>query len=325
MALAERPFFIVGNPRSGTTLMRFMLSSHPRIYIPVETGFLVKLAPLAGRRLSRAEVKKTVERIGRMNVEWLDVVDDHDRFYDSLAEPRLTDLLDQLYRIRTRPYNAERWGDKGPAYVAHIPALNKIFPDAQFIHMVRDGRDSTVSALQRWKASMRYLDTYYVMKNWVRNVSAGLAAAEWLGEERYLEIRYERLVSEPEETLQRICGFLGEEFDPAMLNHPRFAQECKNVAGHYEVYAPTTTKSVSRWQNDMPEFEQKVSWRVAGSVLEKMGYEKPESRPFSLGEKLRYAWLAVRFRILDWLRKVLYATGYLNAAWRKSLSRNANK
>ena len=325
MALAERPFFIVGNPRSGTTLMRFMLSSHPRIYIPEETGFLVKLSPLAGRRLSRAEVKKTVERIGRMNVEWLDVVDDHDRFYDSLPEPRLTYLLDQLYRIRTRPYNAERWGDKGPAYVAHIPALNKIFPDAQFIHMVRDGRDSTVSALQRWKASMRYLDTYYVMKNWVRNVSAGLAAEEWLGNDRYLEIRYERLVSEPESTLHQICEFLGEKFDPAMLNHPRFAQECKNVAGHYEVYAPTTTKSVSRWQNDMPEFEQKVSWRVAGEVLEKLGYEKPESRPFSMSEKCRYAWLAVRFRILDSLRKMLYATGYLNAAWRKSLSRNANK
>ena len=305
--------------------MRFMLSSHPRIYIPEETGFLVKLAPLAGRRLSRAEVKKTVERIGRMNVEWLDIVDDHAAFYESLAEPRLTDVLDRLYRIRTGPYNAERWGDKGPAYVAHIPTLNKIFPDAQFIHMVRDGRDSTVSALQRWKESMRYLDTYYVMKNWVRNVSAGLEAAEWLGDDRYLEIRYERLVSDPEATLKRICDFLGEQFDPNMLNHPRFAQECKNVAGHYEVYAPTSTKSVSRWQNDMPEFEQKLSLRVAGPVLEKLGYETSEGRAFSVGEELRYAWLAIRFRILDCLRKTLYATGYLNAAWRKSLSRNAHK
>ena len=145
MALAERPFFIVGNPRSGTTLMRFMLSSHPRIYIPEETGFLVKLSSLAGRRLSRSETKKVVERVGRMNVEWLDIVEDFDAFYDGLAEPRLTCVLDSLYRIRISPYNAQRWGDKGPAYVSHIPALNKIFPDAQFIHMIRDGRDSTVS------------------------------------------------------------------------------------------------------------------------------------------------------------------------------------
>lgn len=325
MALLNRPFFIVGNPRSGTTLMRFMLSSHPRIYIPEETGFLVKLAPLAGRRLTRAEAKNIIDRIGRMNVEWLNIVDDSDKFYDSLAEPNLTHLLDGLYRIRTRPYNADRWGDKGPAYVAHIPALNRIFPEAQFIHMIRDGRDSTVSALERWKDSMRYLDTYYVMKTWTRNITAGLDAAKSLDEARYLEIRYERLVSEPEVTLRRICDFLGESFDPAMLNHPRFAQECKNVAGHYEVYAPTSTKSVSRWQRDMPPFEQKISLRIAGPILAQLGYDTSGDTQLSFRESLRFGWLSVRFKALDWLRKMLYATGYLNAAWRKSLSRNAKK
>jgi hypothetical protein len=305
--------------------MRFMLSSHPRIYIPEETGFLVNLAPLADRRLSRVESKNIVERIGRMNVEWLNIVDDFDAFFDSLAEPRLMHLLDGMYRIRTRPYNAERWGDKGPAYVAHIPALDRIFPDAQFIHMVRDGRDSTVSALQRWKESMRYLDTYYVLKNWARNVDAGIEAAKSLAKDRYLEVRYERLVSEPEATLKGICEFLGETFDPAMLNHPRFAQECKNVAGHYEVYEPTSTKSVSRWQRDMPPFDQKLALRIAGPVLAKLGYDTSGETRFSFGERLRYGWLALRFKALDSLRKILYATGYLNASWRKSLSRNAKK
>ncbi|MCA9200910.1 MAG: sulfotransferase, partial [Planctomycetales bacterium] len=162
MTLKERPFFIVGNPRSGTTLMRFMLSSHSRIYIPEETGFLVKLASLAGRTFSLAEAKKTIRTIGRMNVEWLDIVQDENAFFESLQTPDLAHLLDGLYRIRIQSYDAQRWGDKGPAYVTNIPALNRIFPDAQFIHLVRDGRDSTISALQKWKQSMRYLDTYYV-------------------------------------------------------------------------------------------------------------------------------------------------------------------
>ena len=66
------------------------------------------------------------------------------------------------------------------------------FPDAKFIHIIRDGRDSVLSALKKWSDRYWYYDTYYLLQTWKQNVTFGRQAASWLGPERYLEIRYEK-------------------------------------------------------------------------------------------------------------------------------------
>jgi hypothetical protein len=321
MELSETPFFIVGNPRSGTTLLRFILSSHSRIYIPEETGFLPHVTGYLGRTLTRDEVARLVRRIGRMNAEWLDLVADEEAFYASLPAPTLTHVLDQLYRIKLAPHHAVRWGDKGPSYVRVLKSIDAIFPTAQYIHVIRDGRDCSLSALKKWGRQYWYYDTYYLMQTWARNVRAGQAAASWLGAERYLEIRYEELVSDVEAVVRRICGFLGEAFEPQMLDHTRLARQLAAPTGHLEVEQPVTQRTVQNWRQTMSPFDQKVATRVAGQELSRLGYDVPELPRWSPRDALKYTGLALRFRLADTGRRLLYALG----CWTMSREKRARR
>ena len=312
--LPERPFFIVGHPRSGTTLLRFMLASHPRLYVPEETGFipfLVKPGQVKAP-LTLAQVEKILARIGQLNFMWRDKVKDIPAFYASLPEPRLDHLLDTLFRSYSADHPVTRWGDKTPLYVQYIRLLNDIFPEAQFIHLIRDGRDAALSARQKWPENTVYMDGYYLLKNWVRNIQAGQQAGQWLGKARYFELYYEILVNKPQETLEAMCAFLGEDFHSAMLDHTALAREIgPGPANHTEVLKPVSTSSVGRWKAKMSPFEKKLADVVAGPTLSSMGYELANAGPFSAQEQIRYAYLAAKFAAADSLRRALYATGIL--------------
>lgn len=148
--LPEIPFFIVGHPRSGTTLLRFILSSHPRLHIPAETGFLPFLGVNPQRSLSLVDVERLLDRIAHLNTEWGGLVQDREEFLAALPEPSLAFVLDALYRRKIAGSGAARWGDKTPGYVHHLPALHSIFPQVQFLHVIRDGRDAVLSASKKW-------------------------------------------------------------------------------------------------------------------------------------------------------------------------------
>lgn len=312
--LSERPFFIIGHPRSGTTLLRFMLASHPRLFIPEETGFipfLVKEKEI-GALLSQIQVKKILERMGRLNYLWRDKVKDIATFYNSLDKPTLAHILDEIFRHYTTERPVIRWGDKTPLYVQYIPILDKIFPDAQFIHLIRDGRDAALSAHKKWPEHGSYMDLHYLLKNWVRNVNTGRQAGQLLGTGRYYELFYETLVLQPKEALVCLCAFLGEELHPAMLDHTVLASEIgPGPDGHTEVLRPVSTSSISVWEKKMTPFEKKMSDKIAGSTLTSLGYRLTGLDSFESQEHLRYLALSTKFTITDSLRSLLYVTGIL--------------
>lgn len=312
--LLERPIFVVGHPRSGTTLLRFLLSSHPRIHIPEETGFIPFLV---GERwvnasLSRAQVGSVLERIGKLNRLWYGMVDDVSAFYDSLPEPKLARVLDALYRQKAAAFGAARWGDKTPVYIRYIPTLVRLFPTAQFVHMIRDGRDAALSALAKWPERRRYMDPYYLLKNWERNVETGQQAGRMLGPSRYLEMRYETLVREPQAVLEEVCTFLGESFHPDMLDHTSLARRVgPGPQGHVEVQQPISTASIGRWRTQMAPFDQRMADRLVGRTLSELGYELAGLGPLLTGERLKLLLLAGKYRLTDTTRSVLYAVGVL--------------
>lgn len=312
--LAERPIFIVGHPRSGTTLLRFLLSSHPRIYIPEETGFLPFLVPdrEIEADLSLARVEQILERIGRLNRLWRGLVPDVPGFYQALPEPKLRHLLDALYKQQVASRGAARWGDKTPLYVRYIPTLDRIFPTAQFIHLIRDGRDAALSAREKWPGRRPYMDPYYLLKHWVRNVETGRTAGRALGGGRYLELRYEALVQDPRSALVEVCTFLGETFHPHMLDHVPLARQVgPGPQDHVEVLQPISTASTGRWKGQMSPFEQKLADRLAAPTLRSLGYELAGLGPFSAGERTWGFFLAAKFLLLDSARRLLYALGLL--------------
>lgn len=319
--MSERPFFIVGAPRSGTTLLRFVFSSHPRICIPAETGFLPYLGVSPEEALEPDGIGRLLDRIGRLNRDWHGMVDDRDGFIASLPEPRLGPVLAALYRLKCEPHGAARWGDKTPSYVLHIPTLVSIFPDAQFVHLIRDGRDVALSAAAKWGRQRRYMDSMYLLKNWVRHVEQGRAAGRSLGSGQYLEIRYETLVQQPKPVVERLCDFLGEAFHPSMLDHTRLARRQIMPGGHTEVWQPISAASVGRWRSDLRPFDQKVADRVAGSLLTTLGYELANAGRMSFSEQAIYRVRWLRYALLNSGRQVSSRLGLLKLNRGKRLRR----
>jgi hypothetical protein len=313
-ALVERPIFIVGHPRSGTTLLRFLLSSHPRIHIPEETGFipfLIKKSQI-DTDLSLTQVIGIVERIGELNHLWRDMVTDIPAFYGALPEPTLPHVLDALYRQQIAEYGATRWGDKTPVYVRYISTLDRIFPSAQFIHVIRDGRDAAVSARDKWPDRRLYMDTYYLLRNWVKNVETGQTTGRCLGPGRYLEVYYERMVQEPKQTLERVCEFLDEPFHPDMLNHSRLARQIgPGPQGHVEAMQPISASSIGYWKSRMTPFDQKVANRLAGQTLLALDYELAEVSALSTAESAKLLLWTAKYCLTDTARSLLYASGIL--------------
>lgn len=317
------PFFIVGSPRSGTTLLRFILSSHPRLYVPDETGFIPYLVGAAQRTtpLTLDETARVLQKIGRLNYQWQGMVADVSAFYHALPATTLACILHALFRQVIAPYGAARWGDKTPLYVRYLPALHEIFPEAKFIHVIRDGRDATLSAQKKWgQAQSWYMDNYYLLQNWVTNVQIGQRDGSRLPAGQYLEVRYETLVAEPEQVVPQICAFLGETFMPDMLDQAQLARQVgPGPDNHTEVMQPISTGSVARWRSQMALFDQKLAHQIAGPLLGQLGYEVPAPPPFTPAEHLQRAGLAARYALAESLRIFLYQTGLL------TLNRNMRK
>lgn len=310
-----KPFFIVGHPRSGTTLLRFVLSSHPHLHVPAETGFIPFLQISPDRPLTLQDVEEAVGRIEKLNVHWRGLVSDLPAFYESLPSPVSGYLLDSLYRRQLKRRNIPdsrslRWGDKSPGYVNYVAKVAAIFPEAQFIHMIRDGRDAMLSALKKWPRRQWYMDEYYLLKRWVESVRAGKSAGATLGPQRYLEVHYEALVAEPETEIRRICTFLREPFTPILLDHTQLAQKI-GVGAHKGVEKPITTASVARWRRELSPFSKKLANRLAGSTLVAAGYPLAENSPLDLVEEGRLLGMALKFHVIDSIRRLLYRQGVL--------------
>lgn len=309
--LSEIPFFVVGNPRSGTTLLRYMLSSHPRLYIPSETGFLPYMGLSPDKYLSKVQVAQLLDRVGKLNRQWANLVPDLDVFRAELHKPTLPHILDALYRIQIEPFDAQRWGDKTPTYIRYIPEILNIFPGARFIHVVRDGRDASLSAQKKWRQRHFYMDQTYLLKSWVEHIELGQAAGTELGATQYLEIRYEMLVTEPEKVLRDICQFLDEDFHAAMLDHTQLARRTIGDRGHVEVRKELSINSVQRWQNQLTNFEKKLADTVAGPILDSLDYPRAELGRFTFTERIRYSFILLRYQIINLGRKILTGLGLL--------------
>jgi hypothetical protein len=211
---------VVGSPRSGTTLLRFMLDSHPEVAIPPETGFLLLDEPFSGSE----------EFLGRVTAfppdapNWPDFGIPAEAFRERLAglEPfSVADGFRLFYRMYADRFGKRRYGDKTPGYCRHLLAVERVLPEARFIHLIRDGRDAAVSLRARWFSPGYDIDTQ--ANFWRDNVAA--AREQGARCRHYLELRYEDLLRRPEASLRRVCRFVDLAYHPAMLRYPERTPE----------------------------------------------------------------------------------------------------
>jgi len=188
------PIFVIGSPRSGTTLLRLILDSHPRISCGEETHFLRELEAIVGRDWP------LVATYGLSREWWLE---------------RLRALYDAFQEAVLAGSGKSRWAEKDPTYTLHLRFIDELFPGALYVHMLRDGHDVVASFRDRWgyTSAARAART-----EWARYVTAAEAFGAGLPATRFLELRYEDLVADPEAEAGRLFTFLGETWDPCVLD-----------------------------------------------------------------------------------------------------------
>jgi Sulfotransferase family len=306
------PIFVIGAPRSGTTLLRIMLSSHPRIYIPPESDFIPRLYLGRARApMSRSRAVRDLHIIlanGRFLREWHDPVPEPAAFVAALPEVTPAILLDALYHSYAAQHGATRWGDKSPIYTRYIPLLDEIFPSAQFVHLIRDGRDAALSTLAAYPDRF-YVDMYFAARSWRQRVRAARHAGVALGPARYTEVRYEHLTTNPEAVLRPLCDFLGEDYAPAMCEPHKLARELLRPEGRHGAVREPLHANSGGWRSRMPVTDQRLFHAVASDLLAELGYDAAESGPLAPSERARIVGLATKYRALEGGRRILQSFG----------------
>jgi glycosyltransferase involved in cell wall biosynthesis len=288
------PFFIIGAARSGTTLLRRVLTAHSELHIPPETfvlGELIRGFRRWGRGLTWSELVSLVLSRFELHPEfhtfdlWLGPLAARLASVPA-ADRNLAHLIDGFYRFHAEQHalaSKSRWGDKTPLNTLEpgtLEGLLEVFPDARFIHLVRDGCDVVYSHLSG--GFMR--DRREAAERWVEMASRArrFAAAH---ADRSIEIRYESLVADPAATVERLCAFLGVEPEPAMLGSEASASDLGDVPAwywHEEVGRPIHAGNVGKGRRYFSAEERADLERVIGPELAAYGYPPADTPPGDL-------------------------------------------
>jgi hypothetical protein len=312
MTTERSPIFVIGAPRSGTTLLRVMLSSHPNIYIPPESDFIPRL--FLGRGRVPMTKRKAIENVHailgnrRFLREWKGEPLDAEAFVGELPDLSPATFLDALYRTYAGQYGAGRWGDKSPIYTNYVGLLTEIFPRAHFVHLIRDGRDAALSSLSAYRDRF-YVDIYFAARSWRHRVRASRRAGAALGADRYMEIRYEELTAHPERVLRSVCGFLGEAYEPTMSEPHKLGRELLRPDGRHAPVRDPVHPNSGRWRREMAPADLRLFQEVAGDLLGELGYEVARLGTMSMRERTRRSRLATKYVVVEGGRRVLQAAG----------------
>lgn len=274
---ADRPFFILGSDRSGTTMFRLMLNAHPRLCVPRESWFITDLlnALPAGAPLTADQVELARQCLRRhwrwhtWDIPDASLVEATDR----LHEPTLAQLVDAIFRIPCASRAKPRWGDKTPGYLTQIHSLHRLFPAAQFLHVIRDCRDVCIS-LRR--VGWRGPGLFHAAQYWNSVVASALLAGRTLPAGQYLEIHYDDLVLRTEAVLRRTCEFLREDYAPCMRDYYKTAaDELADFEKHANIHAKVSrlpqADDVDRWRRELSAREVMLIEALAGPTMDRVG------------------------------------------------------
>jgi len=226
------PIFIVGAMGSGTTLVRLVLDSHPHIAIPHETGFM---------RAYDAHRFAPFKHSGR---GWARKLAGSEEELDAM----LRDFYDSLFMRYAERHGKRRWGEKTPLHMWHVDDMARLFPDAQFIGVVRHPAGSIASNMRRFGAKLRRATWHW------RAYARELARHSMRHDDRFVLVRYEDLVREPEPVLRELLEWLGEPWSDAVLAHHQVqgARGGKRVVeGRSRVDDPVDPSRIDRWTRDL--------------------------------------------------------------------------
>lgn len=277
------PLFIVGMQRSGTKLLRTLMSEHPKVNIvSAETHFLphwVKVWPQFGN-LSDPKVFEKFYRDMQKSPYFIytknrNSVERQRRWYSMCKSFTVQGVYEALMRCDADIEYSENmiWGDKSTSYLNHMPLLKELFPESKFIHIIRDVRDYSLSVYKAWKKNK-----FRASQRWVDNITEARASVQHFQDD-YYEIRYEDLLDDPEDHLAECCKFLDIEPNASMLTLSRAPENIGEAKGYQHIKFDNKNKYLANM--DM-KTRQRIE-AIAGATLHSLNYETDYSgKPFRL-------------------------------------------
>jgi hypothetical protein len=256
--MIAQPVFLVASERSGTTLLRLMLDHHPQIAFFFEFAYSVVHMP---------------EPEGWPDLDEYHRILETDRIFlagDLTVDKNLDypHLIDDFLRQKR-----DRDGKPIVGAVVHhnFDRLLRIWPDARFIHLIRDGRDVGRSYIEMgWAGNM-----YTAVEGWCEAEALWEKVSNMVPEGRRIDVRHETLVREPEATLTGICEFLGVPYDAAMFDYTKDS-----------TYGPPSPKLIEQWKRRLSPEETRLAEARCGTLLTERGYELSGYPPLTVTPRM---------------------------------------
>lgn len=322
-------FFIIGRPRSGTTLLRLLFEAHPNLLIPPESPFIIILYKKYGKvtAWNQGIIREFCDDLYKQRYfeKWLI---DKDELLGKLmqynGETTFRSMVKQVYLSYKSVYEKKdivMIGDKNPMYSLYSSRIHKLYPDSKIIHITRDYRDNYLSLVNvnfevpivpivvyRWK--------YALHKMWKLKKKHP---------ELVYSIKYEDLVADPEHNCRMLCDFLNIEFDPSVLAFYKKKSEVEKIYSgdegvnqiHKSLFNPISTERMNKWQTEMTARQIKVADLVIGKTAEKAGYKRMYPS-FNLG---LYLWILPSVIYASIMYRLIMLGDYLPYGMRNSLNK----
>jgi Sulfotransferase family len=245
------PIFIVGMPRSGTKLMRSLLNQHAKVSITLAESHFI---PYFIKRFDNPPLFNNREHLHIFVDQFLQTTFFHTmrKAGYNLNKEDFINAVDytswsSIFEYILRDFGSKRgmmdviWGDKTPGYINHMDLLKQLFPQAKFLHMIRDPRDYCLSVKKSWnksivRAAHRWKETVGKAREYGKHVSTD-----------YMEVYYERLLEDPEKTMQAVSYFLGCEYDDRTTKLTEPSEDLGDAKGQARIVTDNTKKYLTQF------------------------------------------------------------------------------
>lgn len=287
------PFFILSNPRSGSSMLRIICESHSKLCVPPESGFMEWWYPKYGEW--QVEDSKNKNMVNDFVADLMSSKKIETWHLDATVlagliqseVPRNYAALISLVYITFAKMKGKQlnyWGDKNNYYIHKTELLHRLYPNAKYIHLVRDGRDVATSymALKNIKTTSPYApklnsEIKEIANEWNQNNRDLLDFFTKIESGRVLRIRFEDMLENLEDTCKNLCAFLNIPFETRMLhyyewNKINIIEPPETMAWKKKTLEKPDMNSVGKYQKILSEKEIELFNNIAQEGLKEFGY-----------------------------------------------------
>ena len=318
-----KPIFIIGPPRSGTTLVAEVLNQHPDICITLETHFFEEIFPLINtidfsrKEQARQFASKVIEtNIRHLSSEQVEKYEMNKMDPNKLGDIFLKrhgggkDILEGYLSYRSSLEGGAIIGEKTPKHTFYLTEIFNLYETPRIIFVVRNGLDFLASYKQKHGPNRpkdnpelyHPVVTSYMWRKSIQNI------VKYLGTPSTIRVQYEKFVNNPQEQIEILCDFLKLSFNSTMLEPGTDNSTYKTAQSETEIH----TKSIGRWKNVLNNSEVQIFRHVSGHISSKLGHDVPKiTGTFS---KLIYHYLSTPFSLMQSLlsKNPDFLTRYVN-------------